>query len=178
MDVGFNNEEYLESENYLEKHYPYLEKITALGFAPADKFKKRYPKVKVITYKGGKFPFQDKKFETCWSNAVLEHVGDEQAQILFLKEIKRVAKKSFLTTPNKYFPVEVHTRTPFLHFLLPKKIFDRYLKLIGKAWAADDYMNLLSIRDIRRLLKSANIKNYQIIKNKFLFFTLDFIIIF
>jgi len=37
---------------------------------------------------------------------VIEHVGDEDAQLLFLNEMMRVAKNVFFTTPNKYLPVE------------------------------------------------------------------------
>jgi len=107
---------------------------------------------------------------------VLEHVGNKKDQVMFIKEIKRVSRKAFVTTPNRYFPVEVHTRVPLLHFL-PKPFFDSYLKLIGKKWATGNYMNLLSLADIKELLRLAKIKDYRIIKNKFLGFTLDFIIV-
>ncbi len=63
-----------------------------------------------------------------WSNAVLEHVGTRDDQLLFLREVRRVGRRVFLTTPNRHFPVEVHTRTPLLHWL-PKPVFERYLRL-------------------------------------------------
>ncbi len=177
LDVGYTDEEFSETDNFLEKNYPYPQNITALGIEEPKNFKKKYPIVKVITHEGGKFPFRNKQFDICWSNAVLEHVGNREKQVLFLKEADRVARKVFLTTPNKYFPIEVHTRTPLVHFL-PRKFFDKYLMLTGKEWAAGGYMNLLSLRDIKKLLKDAEISNYKIIKNKLLFFTLDFIVIF
>ncbi len=176
LDVGYSDKEYSATDNFLEKNYPFQEKITALGIDEPDKFSERYPQVKAIQYGGKKFPFIDKVFDICWSNAVLEHVGNNDDQLLFLKEIKRVSTMAFITTPNRYFPVEVHTRTILLHFL-PKKIFERYLLSIGKKWATGNYMNLLSYDDIKTLLKSAGISNYRIIRNKILFFTLDFIII-
>ena len=176
LDVGFTENEYSETDNFLEKNYPYPQNITALGIDTPKKFRERYPQVKAVKYDGNKFPFDDRTFDVCWSNAVLEHVGNRDKQTMFLKEIKRVAKVAFITTPNKYFPVEVHTRTPLLHFL-SKKLFDKYLSLIGKTWAAGNYMNLLSYKDIRKLLKEAGINNYDIIKNRLLF-TLDFVIIF
>jgi len=108
---------------------------------------------------------------------VIEHVGDFERQVLFLKEINRVARNVFITTPNKLFPIEVHTRTPFLHFL-PKKMFDKYLHFVGKSWAADDYMFLLSLKDINKLLHHAGIDNYNIKKNKLLGFVMDFVIMF
>lgn len=96
---------------------------------------------------------------------------------MFLKEIKRVANRAFVTTPNKFFPIEVHTCVPLLHFL-PKKLFDKYLLFIGQKWATGNYMNLLSLKDIGIFLKESGISRYKIIKNKLLFFTLDFIIYF
>jgi len=90
---------------------------------------------------------------------VLEHVGDRNKKLLFLKEIKRVGKAAFITTPNKYFPVEIHTRTILLHFL-PNKIFNWYLAFIGKSWATGNYMNLLSKSMIVKFLKEAEIREY------------------
>ncbi|MBD2778483.1 methyltransferase domain-containing protein [Iningainema tapete] len=199
LDIGFSEEEYSDTDNFLEKHYPYLEQITALCLETPEAYlhardkaefqvpeeailakrkqsSTRYPQLKVVTYDGKTFPFPDKSFDVCWSNAVLEHVGDRPQQILFLKEIQRVAKVAFITTPNRYFPIEVHTRTPLLHFL-PKKIFDRYLHFVGKGWAADEYMYLLSLRDVHKLLQAAEITQYKIIQNRLLSFVLDFVII-
>ncbi|HPI67367.1 MAG TPA: class I SAM-dependent methyltransferase [bacterium] len=175
LDVGFSENEYSKTDNFLEKNYPYPHNITALGIDTPKKFLERYPRVKALKYDGKKFPFDNKEFDICWSNAVIEHVGDTDAQIFFLKEIQRVAKRSFITTPNKYFPIEVHTHTPLLHFL-PKRIFDKYLSLIGKRWATGNYMNLLALKELKTMLHHAGISTYKIIRNKFLFFTLDFII--
>lgn len=80
------------------------------------------------------FPFKDKEFDICWCNAVLEHTGDRSRQKKFLKEVRRVAESSFVTTPNKYFTIEPHTRIPLLHFL-PKRIFDAILNKAGMKWA-------------------------------------------
>ncbi len=177
LDCGFTDKEFSDTDNFLEKNYPYPDQITALSIDESKEFTFRYPHIKNIVYDGKIFPFPDQSFDICWSNAVLEHVGNQERQILFLNEIKRVAKVAFITTPNKYFPVEVHTRVPLLHFL-PKKVFDRYLNLTGKAWASGDYMYLLSLRDLHRRLNAAGIYQYTIIKNRLLFFVLDFVVIF
>lgn len=177
LNVGYSNNEYSPNDNYIEKNYPFQNKITALGIEPSDEFNKRYPEVKTIRYDGGRFPFKDNEFDICWSNAVIEHVGSSENQLYFLKEIKRVSKRAFVTTPNKYFPIEPHTRTPLLHYL-PKSVFDAYLRLIGKSWATDNYMHLLSIGKVKRLLSLAGITKYKIIRNRLFGFTLDFVIIF
>lgn len=177
LDVGYTDKEYSDTDNYLEKHYPYPDKITALGVEEPEHLADKYKKVKVVKYEGNRFPFKNKEFDICWSNATIEHVGDTSKQIKFLKEIARVSDRAFITTPNRNFPLEVHTRTPLLHFL-PKPIFDIYLRATGRAWTTGDYINLLTIRQMKRLLKKAGIKKYKIIKNRFLGFVLDFIVIF
>jgi SAM-dependent methyltransferase len=177
LDVGFSDHEYSPVDNYLEKNYPFPEMITALGIDKPDEFRIHYPKVKVIQYSGNKFPFEDNEFDICWSNAVIEHVGNKEKQITFIKEIKRVSRIAFITTPNKYFPIELHTRTPFLH-LLPKNMFDQYLRRIGKSWATGDYMNLLTKNDLCNLFSLADIHQYRIIPNRFFGFAMDFVMIF
>jgi len=177
LDIGFSEEEYSATDNFLEKNYPYLDQVTALSVDEAKIFKKSYPQVNTVTYDGKKFPFPDNTFDICWSNAVIEHVGDKEKQVLFLKEIYRVGKKAFITTPNRFFPVEIHTRVPALHWFLSKKWFDGFLVLIGKKWATGDYMNLLSLNELKCLLRGAGINDYKIVKNRLLFFALDFVII-
>jgi len=176
LDVGFNEREYNDVQNYIEKHYPYLHKITALGIESGENFKKKYPEVEVVTYDGRIFPFKEKEFDICWSNAVLEHVGDKEKQVLFVKEVNKVSKSAFLTTPNKFFPIEVHTRLPILHWL-PKNIFDRILVLLGKENHTGDYMHLLSYRRLKKILKEAGVEKYIIKRNRLLGFTLDFVVI-
>ncbi len=180
LDVGFNEYEYRDTVNYLEKNYPYQNNITALGiFENSPRFSERYPKVEIVNYDGAIFPFANKSFDICWSNAVIEHVGEKNNQIRFLKEIKRVSKKAFITSPNKLFPIEIHNRIPLLHILLPKKIFDKFLFRIGKTSFTGDNLNLLTMWQLKKCLKKAGISNYTIIRNRFLFFfTIDFVVIF
>lgn len=178
LDIGASEKEYHESGNILEKRYPYPERITVLGVDEYKEFCERYPKVKVVRYDGqSKFPFQDKEFDICWSNAVLEHVGERARQIAFLKEIRRVANRAFITTPNRFFPFELHTRTFLLHYL-PKKYFDKFLIRMGKKWATGSYMHLLSLSELREILREAGINNYKIKKNWFMGFVVDFVVIF
>lgn len=176
LDVGFTEDDAYVAVNFLEKNYPYKNNITALGIEDAPRFKQNFPEVKVVFYDGNYFPFADKEFDIAWSNAVIEHVGDYEKQLFFLSELIRTGKSIFITTPNRWFPVEVHTRLPFLHYL-PKKYFDKILRIIGKAWASGSYMNLLSINDIKKMLKELNVKSYTIKRNKKFFSTMDFVLI-
>ena len=161
LDVGASEREYTKNANILEKKYPYPENITVLGVDNYIEFCQKHPKVRTITYGGGEFPFKDKEFDVCWCNAVIEHVGNRDRQEFFLKEIQRTARTSFITTPNRYFPFEVHTKIFLLHYL-PKELFDKILSKLGKSWATGNYMHLLGLRDIKKLLKKCGINKYKI----------------
>lgn len=174
LDVGYTEREFSPMDNFIEKHYPYPDQITALGVSKCETFAARYPQVKSVTYDGRIFPFEDKAFDVCWSNATLEHVtGGPEMQLLFLKEIVRVSKRAFVTTPNRFFPIELHTRTPLLHWL-PKEAFDSFLTATGKDWAAGDYMDLLSERRLKGLVRSCGANRYKLFRNRLAGFTMDF----
>ena len=59
----------------------------------------------------------DRAFHIAHSNSVLEHVGDWRQMTAFAGEIYRVAPRSFVQTPNFWFPVEPHYMTPCFHWL-------------------------------------------------------------
>ncbi len=172
LDAGINVSEYSETDNYLERHYPHPENITALGIGDVSPVKRRYPNITAVSGNGETLPFDDDAFDIAYSNAVIEHVGSHEDQKRFVSELVRVAKRGYLTTPNRAFPVEVHTRVPLLHLILPKQAFDAFLRLIGKSWATGRYMNPLSERDLRTLFIEAGIPDITIFRNRFLGFTM------
>ena len=178
LDVGFSEQEYSDTDNFLEKHYPYQAQITALGIDVPDKFAQRYPRVKAVHYGGRDFPFADKSFDLVWSNAVIEHVGYREAQLHFLKEICRVGKRIWLTTPNRHFPVEVHTRIPILHWF-GKGVFDPVVRLFGMDWAAGPQLVLLTKKEMFSLLDDAGVARdqVQITTNRLFGFELDYVFI-
>jgi len=176
LDVGYSEREFSATDNFIEKHYPHPERITALGIEEPAEFCRRYPAVKVVQYDGSTFPFDDDAFDVVWSNAVVEHVGSREAQVKFLHEVARVGRQAWVTTPNRYFPVEVHTRRLLLHWM-PKEWFDDYLRRHGDGWAAGTYMRLLWAKEIRRLLAEAGVAQYRIVRNRVGPFTLDFVVV-
>lgn len=174
LDVGVNIEEYSEGDNYLERHYTHPENITAIGFGDVAPFRRRYPTVKTVSADGRSLPFADQSFDIAYSNAVIEHVGSRDDQLRFLRELVRIGTRGYLTTPNRFFPVEIHTRIPLLHLLLPKHVFDAVLRLIGKEWATGGYMNILSHSDIRKLFAKTDAKDVHIMRNRFCGFTITY----
>jgi len=176
LDVGAADVEYSPFDNFLEKYYPHPEKITALSIFPLVHFSQRYPSVSAVVYQGGRFPFEDNSFDVVHSNAVIEHVGSRDKQIDFVKELARVGKKFFFTTPSRHFIFETHTNIPFFHFL-PKHFFDRLLLLLGKEWASGDYMNLLSRKDVEVLMRKACVHKFKIITKRMMGLPLHYFVI-
>ena len=122
--------------NFFEQAYPWPERITALGQHEGTTFSDRYPSIHYVQGNATDLPFEDSSFDVVYSNAVIEHVGGVEAQRHFVAEALRVAPRAFITTPNRWFPVEVHTRLPLVHWL-PRPLAHRGYDLVQKPWAKE-----------------------------------------
>lgn len=150
-EVGFGDEGGevgCGTHNFFEEHYPWPQRITALGLHDGARFRARYPVIDYVRGDACALPFPDRAFDIVYSNAVIEHVGGEERQREFVTEALRVGRRVFLTTPNRWFPVELHTRLPLVH-LLPERATHRAYELTGKGWAKDN--RLLGPADLRAL---------------------------
>lgn len=61
--------------------------------------------------------FSTDEFDIVFSNSVIEHVGDWHQQWRMANEIRRIGKRFFVQTPNRYFPIEPHFLVPGFQFL-------------------------------------------------------------
>ncbi len=136
------------THNFFEASYPWPDRITALGLHDGTRFRERYPRVRYVEGDATALPFADQSFDVVFSNAVIEHVGGRDAQERFVREALRVGRCVFLTTPNRWFPIEVHTRLPLVHWL-PAPVAHRAYELAGMSWAKENH--LLSSRELRAL---------------------------
>jgi hypothetical protein len=120
VDVGVTDSPFGggSSDNFFEAMYPWPERITGVGHTELERFTAAFPRVRAVRADGRDLPFADGEFDLGFSNAVVEHVsGGRDGQRRFVHELCRVAHRVFVTTPNRFFPLEVHTLLPFVHWL-------------------------------------------------------------
>jgi ubiquinone/menaquinone biosynthesis C-methylase UbiE len=153
LDVGVTADQSYASSNYLEAWYPHKDRITAVGIDDASFLERRYPGLRFVRANGMNLPYRDRSFDVVHSSAVLEHVGGRQNQERYVRECARVARRVvFLTTPNRWYPVEFHTMLPLVHWL-PKPAFRWLMRRTGRPFFADvRNLELLSRRDLRGIV--------------------------
>jgi len=138
IDVGVTPDETLVDSNAFEQFYPYTDRITATSFEDASGLEKIFPGLTFVQTSGTTLPFADGTFTFAYSSAVLEHVGDFAAQQAFVREVMRVADAFFIAVPNRWFPLELHTFLPVIHWL-PKRWHRAILqRLVSKFELADE----------------------------------------
>ena len=76
--------------------------------------------------------------------------------------IKLSQKYFIIITPNRFHPIEFHTKLPFLHWL-PKKLHRIILKKLKfDQLCQEENLNLLSLSEIRGFLSSFKNINYKL----------------
>ena len=147
--------------DFLEQVYPHMERVVVvdLDWKALVGFRKQQPETVAVCADALSLPFADGAFDLVFSNAVIEHVGDWECQLQFASEVSRVSKRFFITTPNKWFPIEQHYRLPFFHFLP-----DSWQRAIHKTIAIGfipkdrfEEIHLLSARDLEKLFPEASV---------------------
>lgn len=100
-------------------------------------------------------PFPESTFDVVVTNHVIEHVGDEAAQLHHLNEIRRVLQPSgcvYLAVPNRWRLVEPHYKLLFLSWP-PRSLRTPYLRTTRKGQSYD--CEPLSHKDLVRLVRQA-----------------------
>jgi len=147
-ELGFGEGDGCATMNFFEELYPWPERITALGLHDGAGFRATYPHIPYVQGDACALPFEDGAFDIVFSNAVIEHVGGTDRQRQLVSEAIRVGRRVFITTPNRRFPVEVHTRLPLVHWL-PDALSHRVYDLTGREIGAE--VDLLTRRSFAQL---------------------------
>lgn len=163
LDVGVTSDREQMASNYLEAWHPWKERITACGIDDASFLEKMYPGMAFVQADGRNLPFDSGSFDWVHSSAVLEHVGSREEQVRFVSELYRVSRKGiFLTTPNRWFPVEFHSVWPLAHWL-PAAWFRRLLRLAGHhELALEKNLNLLGRNDLDDIARAAGVEQREV----------------
>jgi predicted SAM-dependent methyltransferase len=100
-------------------------------------------------------PFPDNAFDIAFSNSVIEHVGSWEQQQAFAREARRVARKLWIQTPARSFPLEAHLLAPYIQYL-PKHVQHRIVRWTPRGLLQPDVVH--EIVDEVRLLTYGEVK--------------------
>ena len=153
LDLGVSASLTRRELYFFEDLYPHKERIVAAGLEDGELFRGLFPEVEYVQVKReSRLPFEDGSFDLVFCSAVLEHVGSREEQKKFLEDVMRVGRSAFLTTPNRWFPVELHTVLPLVHYL-PTPWYRRIFRLLGfDFFSREENLNLLDRRSLASLV--------------------------
>lgn len=159
LDVGALSVPHPPPEaNMLERVYPYPHHLTVLGLEDGRSLRAQHPQVHYIQYGGGTFPLADRSVDVVYSHAVLEHVGTHADRLRFVEECLRVAGEVWMTTPNRWYPVDFHTLWPLLHWM-PRPWHRTALRHLGQPFFSQpQHLHLLSRREVLALFRPLGVQ--------------------
>lgn len=170
LDIGSTSDTGKSSNAFLY-FFPKNKIISVSDQLITDETKLKFPNVEFVLGDGLSLDFSENSFDIVFSNAVLEHVGKYENVEKFILESYRVSRREvILITPNRWFPLETHTKILFLHWL-PKQVFRNLLRFLGmNFFSKEENLNLLTSRDLKKILLNIGIKDYEIQNLRFLGF--------
>ena len=152
LDVG-GTENFWEMMNFVDSGH----EITVLNLTQAET---RHKNIIGVAGDACSMPqFNDDQFDIVFSNSVIEHVGSWENQQRMADEVRRLAKKYFVQTPNYYFPMEPHSLFPGFQFLpVAMQVWLVQRRAIGWFPQAENYRQACEIVGEIHLLKKREMK--------------------
>lgn len=144
-DFGVSGHRDHPAHYFFESLYPHRSQLTVIGREAEEArwFAEAFPGVKFLEADLRSIPVPNGHFDYGICNAVVEHAGSTVQQAALVAEICRACRCVLFTTPNKRFPVELHTWLPVLHWL-PDPAYRAALRRLGFRHFADiENLNLL-----------------------------------
>ena len=152
LDVG-GTEQFWETMGYADCGH----KITLLNLAAAPT---RHENIVSVVGDAASMPqFHDDQFDIVFSNSVIEHLGSLERQRQMAGEVRRLAKRYFVQTPNYYFPIEPHFWFPGFQFLpVAARVWLLRRRALGSYPRAESDRQARAFVDEIRLLKKSELK--------------------
>jgi hypothetical protein len=152
-DFGVTGKRDHRVHHFFEALYPHPERLTVIGRAEegAGWLTDAFPGLTYLEADLRRIPVPDDYFDAGLCNAVVEHAGSRQQQAALIAEVCRVSRNVMFTTPNRWFPVELHTFLPLVHWF-PDRLYRRLLKALGFRYFAEvSNLNLLDASSLLAL---------------------------
>ena len=177
LDIGTTSDDKNASSNIVIKNIKNIDKFKCISdqMVNSDFFNKKLKKS--ITGEFSESELYEFSSDLVISNATIEHVGGELKQKKMIENIIKLTKKIFIiTTPNRFYPIELHTKIPLIHWF-PKSTYRKILKFLGLYfYANEENLNLLSTNELKKMLNNQKII-YEIKFLKLMFLKSNIIII-
>ena len=150
-DFGVTGRRDHRVHHFFEALYPHRHRVTAIGRAEegAGWLPEEFPGLTYLEADLRRIPVPEDYFDAGLCNAVLEHAGSRQQQAALVAEVCRVSRNVMFTTPNRWFPVELHTFLPLVHWF-PDRLYRRLLRTLGFRYFSE--VNNLNLLDGASLL--------------------------
>jgi hypothetical protein len=178
LDIGSTNDLDNKSSNYLIRNLKNIKIYKSISDQVISNNFFSKCLTKSITENFSYDEIQSMKSDVVISNATIEHVGGFEQQKKMIENMLLLTKKYFIiTTPNRYHPLDFHTKLPILHWF-PKKIHRKLLKLLKlEFFSKEENLNLLSKKDLITLLEIVGVNNFKIFDISLLGFKSNLIVI-
>ena len=178
LDIGSTNDLENKSSNYLIRNLKNIKMYKSISDQVISNNFFSKCLTKSITEDFSYDEIHSMKSDVVISNATIEHVGGFEQQKKMIENMLLLTKKYFIiTTPNRYHPLDFHTKLPILHWF-PKKIHRKLLKLLKlEFFSKEENLNLLSKKDLITLLEIVGVNNFKIFDVSLLGFKSNLIVI-
>jgi hypothetical protein len=182
LDVGTTADERFASSNIILNSLarPGV-KITTFSDQKIDK--DQFPEFSIVEMLNGDItncpPFQD-NYDLVIASALLEHVGDFNQKRRAVQNLIAASSKYILVTiPNRWHPIEFHSRIPLVHWL-PNSWWRNFYSLIGMKQLSDpSSLDFISPKSILEFAKEFDSEIHaKIMSVRLLGFKSNYVILF
>lgn len=165
LDIGSSSDKESVFSNIILKNLNFTSNIKSITNRKIQSKLFKNILIKSIAKKFSKKIIKNFMSDLVLSSATIEHVGSYNNQKRMIENIGLLTNKIFfITTPYRFFPIEIHTKIPLLHFF-PKKIFRKILNLFNyNFFSKEKNLNLLSINELKVISRKLEKKFYLKIK--------------